>query len=86
MRLVQTEDGFVLYKEKEPIGRCALTAAGRAEEAARLLRERPDLMVSEIADMVGVNSLQYFGKIFKSHFGMTPRRYRSSQTGQDRED
>ena len=58
----------------------------RIEEAARLLRERPDLMVSEIADMVGVNSLQYFGKIFKSHFGMTPRRYRSSQTGQDRED
>ena len=29
MRLVQTEDGFVLYKEKEPIGRCALTAAGQ---------------------------------------------------------
>ena len=50
----------------------------RLEEAAWLLREKPDMMISEVADMVGVNSLQYFGKIFRSHFGMTPRAYRSA--------
>lgn len=50
----------------------------RLEEAAWLLREKPDMMISEVADMVGVNSLQYFGKIFRAHFGMTPRAYRSA--------
>ena len=52
----------------------------RLEEAARLLREKPDMMISEIADMVGVNSLQYFGKIFRAHFGMTPRAYRAGHS------
>lgn len=50
----------------------------RLREAARMLRECPELKIVEIADRVGINSLQYFGKLFKAHFGRTPSEYRTS--------
>ncbi len=50
----------------------------RLREAARMLRECPELKIVEIADRVGINSLQYFGKLFKSHFGCTPSEYRTT--------
>jgi len=50
----------------------------RLREAARMLRECPELKIVEIADRVGINSLQYFGKLFKSHFQCTPSEYKSS--------
>lgn len=49
----------------------------RLREAARMLRENPELKIIEIADRVGINSLQYFGKLFKTHFGCTPSEFRS---------
>lgn len=50
----------------------------RLREAARMLRECPTLKIVEIADRVGINSLQYFGKLFRARFGCTPSEYRSS--------
>ena len=35
MRLVQTDKGFVLYKEKELIGRCALVPGDRGARISR---------------------------------------------------
>ncbi len=49
----------------------------RLREAARMLQENTDLKIIEIADRVGINSLQYFGKLFKAHFGCTPSEFRT---------
>lgn len=35
--------------------------------------------ISEIADMVGFNTIKYFNKYFKEEFGMTPSQYRNTQ-------
>lgn len=40
--------------------------------AAKLLRERTDMNVTEVSEYLGFSSLNYFGKIFKEHFGITP--------------
>ena len=50
----------------------------RLREAARMLAECPELKIAEIADRVGINSLQYFGKLFKARFGRTPSEYRAA--------
>ena len=50
----------------------------RLESAAELLRNEKG-NVSEIAYAVGFESLSYFGKRFREHFGMTPSNYLHSQ-------
>ncbi|WP_257666308.1 hybrid sensor histidine kinase/response regulator transcription factor [Parapedobacter tibetensis] len=50
----------------------------RLKRAAQLLRDS-QLHVTEIADMVGFNTLKYFNKHFKETFGMTPTQYRDEE-------
>lgn len=47
----------------------------RLKRAAQLLTGS-QYNVSEIADIVGFNTLKYFNKYFKDEFGMTPTQYR----------
>jgi two-component system response regulator YesN len=49
----------------------------RMEQAGRLLRGT-DLTVADISDAVGYMDHAYFGRVFKSYFGMPPSQYRSS--------
>lgn len=51
----------------------------RLKEAAKLLREKTHT-VSEIADLCGFSSANYFGKSFKGVFGVTPSQYQSGDT------
>ncbi len=51
----------------------------RIEEACRLLSERQDLLLKDIAGMLGVNDSYYFSKLFKSIVGTTPSEYRRRQ-------
>jgi YesN/AraC family two-component response regulator len=44
----------------------------RLGEAKRLLQES-HLKVYEISEKVGYQDLQYFGKLFKRQYGMTPK-------------
>ena len=46
--------------------------------AARMLKDRPELNVSDIAFQLGYNSLNYFGKCFKKAFGQSPTEYRKN--------
>src|SRR5690606_42066830 len=48
----------------------------RLKRAAQLLRDS-QLNVTEVADMVGFNTLKYFNKHFKETFGVTPTQYRN---------
>ena len=51
----------------------------RLKRAAQLLKGS-QYRISEIADMVGFNTIKYFNKHFKEEFGMTPTQYRADDT------
>lgn len=48
----------------------------RLKHAAELLRNRPELQITEIAYQVGFSSLRYFRHCFKASFNQTPQEYR----------
>lgn len=48
----------------------------RLKQASVLLRNNPELQITEIAYQTGFNSLRYFRHCFKSSFNMTPQDYR----------
>ena len=49
----------------------------RLTEAARLLSEEKEANVSEVAHAVGYNNVSYFGKLFKTEYGCTPKSFQS---------
>lgn len=51
----------------------------RLEKAQQLL-SATDLTITEIAEKVGFNDYNYFCRVFKKSFDMSPQRYRISQT------
>lgn len=51
----------------------------RVAEAKRLLREKPNLLISEVADQSGFSSSSVFGKAFRESTGMTAKEYRSQE-------
>ncbi|MBC6904080.1 AraC family transcriptional regulator [Saccharophagus sp. K07] len=56
----------------------------RLTEAARLLSEKPEANVAEIAFSVGYNNVSYFNKLFKNEYGCSPKMFKSiySQKGE----
>lgn len=48
----------------------------RVQVASRLLRDQPDLGVTEVALQCGFTSSQYFATVFHAHVGCSPRNYR----------
>jgi DNA-binding response OmpR family regulator len=53
----------------------------RLEAGARLLRERTDATIGEMAYAVGFNSQSYFSRSFREEFGSSPSRFRSEGVG-----
>ncbi len=49
----------------------------RLTEAARLLAEKDNASVSEIAYSVGYKNVSYFNKLFKEEYGCTPRSFKN---------
>lgn len=49
----------------------------RLKQASLLLKNNPELQITEIAYQTGFNSLRYFRHCFKSAFNMTPQDYRA---------
>ncbi|CAI6034947.1 response regulator [Cohnella sp. JJ-181] len=48
----------------------------RMQRARELLVEQPELKVSDVASAIGYHKPQYFIKLFKEHYGLTPQDYR----------
>lgn len=53
----------------------------RLNKAQELLIARPDLQVSEIADMVGFSNAAHFSRMFSKTFGKPPSEFRHSGAG-----
>lgn len=48
----------------------------RLKRAASMLREHPDMRISEISDQLGFVSTVYFSRCFKAQFGVSPAQFR----------
>jgi len=68
-------------KTKSHVGQTPseLIRTTRVEHGARLLAETGET-VSQIAYAVGFNSLSYFSRSFRAHFGVSPSSYRTGKT------
>ena len=51
----------------------------KLDEAMSLLKNRPELNISEISIMLGFSSARYFSKCFKSFFGLPPLKVRRKE-------
>lgn len=49
----------------------------RMEKAMDLLRNRPDLLVGDIAEQCGYADVAYFSRVFRMHYGFTPTQARN---------
>lgn len=49
----------------------------RMEEAMRLLSKREDVMVGQVAEIVGYSSHHYFCRVFKTYTGLSPLEYKN---------
>ena len=47
----------------------------RLKEACRIMRQHPDIKMTELSMEVGFNTPKYFTKLFKKEFGMLPSEY-----------
>lgn len=57
----------------------------RLKKGLELLKENPNLAITDIALMVGFNDASYFIRLFKQNFGMTPHQYRIKKNEVDLE-
>ena len=67
-----------IFKKEMGIGFNQYLQNLRIEQAAALLRERPDLAISDIARISGFQDPNYFCRVFKKHLNMTAQQYRES--------
>jgi len=68
-----------LYRRAKPVLEVSINefiVQTRLQKARFLLRNEPQLSVSEIAQRVGFSSAAYFSTAFKNKFGTTPRAFR----------
>lgn len=67
-----------IFKETTDINLSNYIADIRMQKAAELL-ERTDLRIHEVMEQVGYQKSQYFSKLFKDKYGMTPKEYRRNK-------
>ena len=68
-----------LFKSKIGVGFSEYLTEVRLRQAKRLLITS-DLRVSEVAERVGYQNMEYFSMLFKKNTGQTPSQYRRSHT------
>lgn len=69
-----------IFKKETGLGFTDWINAMRVEEAARYL-ERSSLPSYSIAEKVGYENINYFGRIFKKLKGVSPQKYRAERQG-----
>ncbi len=73
----QTYMGKLIRKYRDDSFSHYLTRV-RMEKATGLMRDKPELYIKDIAEMVGYSDQLYFSRIFRSYMGMCPSDYMES--------
>ena len=58
----------------------AFISSIRLKEACRILRQQPDITITELSMKVGFNTPKYFTKRFKNEFGVSPSEYLNNES------
>lgn len=67
-----------LFKRHTGMTPIAFLTQARIDHGRRLLRERPELTIEQIASSVGIQDALYFSKLFRRRYGESPTEYRHS--------
>jgi AraC-like DNA-binding protein len=67
-----------LFKQRTSLSPVTFLTKLRVDHGRRLLRERPELTVEQIASSVGFHDALYFSKQFRRWYGQSPTDYRTS--------
>ena len=67
-----------LFREFENISLLSFIHGQKIEDAKRMVRDT-DMLFEEISERLGFSSVNYFGKFFTKHMGVTPGEYRKTQ-------
>ncbi|CAM3968854.1 AraC family transcriptional regulator [Cohnella lubricantis] len=67
-----------LFKRRTGMTPIAFLTQARIDRGRRLLRERPELTIEQIASSVGIQDALYFSKLFRRRYGESPTEYRHS--------
>ncbi|MFD0673992.1 AraC family transcriptional regulator [Cohnella sp. GCM10027633] len=67
-----------LFKRHAGLSPVTFLTKLRVDNGRRLLRERPELTVEQIASSVGIQDALYFSKQFRRWYGQSPTEYRSN--------
>lgn len=68
-RLFRQETGMTLvdYQNK-----------AKVQKACHMLRDNPEISITQVATECGFNTIQYFGTVFKKNIGLTPKQFAKS--------
>ena len=66
------------FKAEVGMGFADYLASFRLERARTMLKESPEMSITEIAFSAGFNDSNYFSDKFKRKFGLSPLKYRNS--------
>ncbi|WP_028609365.1 AraC family transcriptional regulator [Paenibacillus harenae] len=72
-----------LFKQRTGVSPVTFLLKLRIDTARRMLRERPELTVEQIAASVGLQDALYFSKQFRRLHGQSPTAYREAMRSQD---
>ena len=70
-----------IASEIEPGGTINHLVAHKRMQQAKILLRNSEMTISEVSEAVGLSNYNYFSRIFKKYYGLTPREYRN---GKDR--
>jgi DNA-binding response OmpR family regulator len=67
---------FRKLKELTDLSPSSFIRKTRLQAACRILKKHPDIRIGELAFMVGFSDPHYFGRCFKTEFGVSPGEYK----------
>jgi AraC-like DNA-binding protein len=67
-----------LFAEHEGMPPAEFVLQERMRRAAKLLTTNPDIPVKEISAMIGLDDANYFSKVFRRVFGISPTEFRTT--------